>query len=253
LTVEAGQIFGFLGPNGAGKSTTIRLLLDLIRPMSGNARVDPARFDGRLRGQHGERFHRRRGIAWHDRRPALRPRLAAADGSPEGRGGRDRLRGRGRNGMGHGPGGCDRERQSSAPDRPAEVLVMLVLLGLAFGAIALAISALSANRAAAIGVAIAPMVKMYLIDALSAIVDDLNAIRPLSLFRFYMGNNPLRNGLSLVDAGVLAAVAAVFLVVSLVAFDRCDLAAQVSRRYDCAIVAMTNADVAGTPEIRSCA
>jgi ABC-2 type transport system ATP-binding protein len=39
LVVEPGQIFGFLGPNGAGKSTTIRLLLDLIRPTSGYARV----------------------------------------------------------------------------------------------------------------------------------------------------------------------------------------------------------------------
>ena len=39
LVVETGQIFGFLGPNGAGKSTTIRLLLDLIRPTSGHARV----------------------------------------------------------------------------------------------------------------------------------------------------------------------------------------------------------------------
>jgi ABC-2 type transport system ATP-binding protein len=39
LTVPTGQIFGFLGPNGAGKSTTIRLLLDLIRPTTGSARV----------------------------------------------------------------------------------------------------------------------------------------------------------------------------------------------------------------------
>jgi ABC-2 type transport system ATP-binding protein len=39
LTVAAGQIFGFLGPNGAGKTTTIRILLDLIRPTSGTARV----------------------------------------------------------------------------------------------------------------------------------------------------------------------------------------------------------------------
>ncbi len=39
LVVEPGQIFGFLGPNGAGKSTTIRLLLDLIRPTRGSARV----------------------------------------------------------------------------------------------------------------------------------------------------------------------------------------------------------------------
>ena len=34
-----GEVFGFLGPNGAGKSTTMRLLLDLIRPTSGSARV----------------------------------------------------------------------------------------------------------------------------------------------------------------------------------------------------------------------
>ncbi len=39
LAVEGGEIFGFLGPNGAGKTTTIRVLLDLIRPSSGHARV----------------------------------------------------------------------------------------------------------------------------------------------------------------------------------------------------------------------
>jgi ABC-2 type transport system ATP-binding protein len=37
--VQEGQICGFLGPNGAGKTTTIRILLDLIRPTSGSARV----------------------------------------------------------------------------------------------------------------------------------------------------------------------------------------------------------------------
>ena len=39
LAVEQGEVFGFLGPNGAGKTTTIRVLLDLIRPTSGTARV----------------------------------------------------------------------------------------------------------------------------------------------------------------------------------------------------------------------
>ncbi|MFJ6212287.1 ABC transporter ATP-binding protein [Streptomyces sp. NPDC092296] len=39
LDVDRGEVFGFLGPNGAGKSTAIRLLLDLIRPTGGRARV----------------------------------------------------------------------------------------------------------------------------------------------------------------------------------------------------------------------
>ena len=39
LDISEGEIFGFLGPNGAGKTTTIRVLLDLIRPSSGVARV----------------------------------------------------------------------------------------------------------------------------------------------------------------------------------------------------------------------
>lgn len=39
LTVNQGEIFGYLGPNGAGKTTTIRMLLDLIRPTSGSAKM----------------------------------------------------------------------------------------------------------------------------------------------------------------------------------------------------------------------
>ncbi|MGV9280295.1 ABC transporter ATP-binding protein [Streptomyces sp. NPDC003730] len=39
LTVPAGSVFGFLGPNGSGKTTTIRMLMGLIEPTSGSARV----------------------------------------------------------------------------------------------------------------------------------------------------------------------------------------------------------------------
>src|SRR3982750_253225 len=39
LTVEAGQIFGFLGANGAGKTTTLKLLMRLIFPTAGGARI----------------------------------------------------------------------------------------------------------------------------------------------------------------------------------------------------------------------
>ncbi|HEY0147392.1 MAG TPA: ABC transporter ATP-binding protein [Allosphingosinicella sp.] len=39
LSVGAGEVYGFLGPNGAGKSTTIRMLLGLISPTAGEARL----------------------------------------------------------------------------------------------------------------------------------------------------------------------------------------------------------------------
>ena len=39
LTVSAGDIYGYLGPNGAGKTTSLRMLLGLIRPDSGSARL----------------------------------------------------------------------------------------------------------------------------------------------------------------------------------------------------------------------
>jgi ABC-2 type transport system ATP-binding protein len=39
LTVEEGEIFGFLGPNGAGKTTTLKLLMGLVFPTSGSAKI----------------------------------------------------------------------------------------------------------------------------------------------------------------------------------------------------------------------
>ena len=39
LSVEHGEVFGFLGPNGAGKTTTLKLLMGLMYPTSGSARI----------------------------------------------------------------------------------------------------------------------------------------------------------------------------------------------------------------------
>jgi len=39
LQVEEGEVLGYLGPNGAGKTTTIRLLMGLIHPSAGSARI----------------------------------------------------------------------------------------------------------------------------------------------------------------------------------------------------------------------
>jgi ABC-2 type transport system ATP-binding protein len=65
LTVERGDVFGYLGPNGAGKTTSLRMLLGLIRPTSGEARlfgrdpvVDGARaLDGVAGFVEGPRFY----------------------------------------------------------------------------------------------------------------------------------------------------------------------------------------------------
>ncbi|MGD9891145.1 MAG: ABC transporter ATP-binding protein [Dehalococcoidia bacterium] len=39
LRVEQGEVFGFLGPNGAGKTTTVKILMGLVRPTAGEARI----------------------------------------------------------------------------------------------------------------------------------------------------------------------------------------------------------------------
>ena len=39
LQIEKGDCFGFIGPNGAGKTTTIKMLMTLLLPTSGHARV----------------------------------------------------------------------------------------------------------------------------------------------------------------------------------------------------------------------
>src|SRR3954469_4156209 len=39
LTVPEGEVFGYLGPNGAGKTTTLKLLMGLIFPSAGSARI----------------------------------------------------------------------------------------------------------------------------------------------------------------------------------------------------------------------
>jgi len=39
FAVAPGEVFGYLGPNGAGKTTTLRILLGLVRPTEGEARI----------------------------------------------------------------------------------------------------------------------------------------------------------------------------------------------------------------------
>jgi ABC-2 type transport system ATP-binding protein len=56
LAVAPGEVYGFLGPNGAGKTTTVRMLVTLLRPTGGHARVagfDVAREPAQVRRRIG--------------------------------------------------------------------------------------------------------------------------------------------------------------------------------------------------------
>ena len=72
FTVRAGTIFGFLGPNGAGKTTTIRILLGLLKPTEGAARIlgyDVTHETQMLRRRIGPD----RGVGWPKAFPGRRP------------------------------------------------------------------------------------------------------------------------------------------------------------------------------------
>ena len=56
LAVQEGEVYGFLGPNGAGKTTLVRMLVTLLRPTRGTARVggsDIVREPGKVRASIG--------------------------------------------------------------------------------------------------------------------------------------------------------------------------------------------------------
>jgi len=103
----------------------------------------------------------------------------------------------------------------------AALALHLAFLGLAFGAMALALGSLTGRRAVAAGGTAAVAVSMYLVNGLAPVVADW--LQYLTLFHYYEGGEPLRNG---VDAGhlvVLAAVTAVLLAVAAAGFRDRDL------------------------------
>ncbi len=63
LNVRQGSIFGLLGPNGAGKSTTIRMIVNITMPDTGEIRL----FGELMRGPHSQRLQERIGYLPEDR------------------------------------------------------------------------------------------------------------------------------------------------------------------------------------------
>src|SRR5258708_5877698 len=85
LAIASGSVFGLLGPNGAGKTTTVRVLLGLVGPDTGSARVlglDPTREAPAVRARVGvllegdglyARLSARENLEYHARLHGLRP------------------------------------------------------------------------------------------------------------------------------------------------------------------------------------
>ncbi len=107
--------------------------------------------------------------------------------------------------------------------RLAAVTLSGVLLGLAFGALALAVGAVTGKRGLSTAVAGVAGLVAYFINSLAPVVKGLEPYRQLSLLYYYIGADPLRNGLNLGHAVVLLGVTAVLLGVAVLVFQRRDV------------------------------
>jgi len=107
--------------------------------------------------------------------------------------------------------------------RLAAVTLSAVLLGLAFGALALAVGAGTGKRGLSTALASVVGVVAYLLNSLAPVVTGLEPYQKLSLLYYYIGADPLRNGLNVGHAAVLAGVTAVLLVVAILTFQRRDV------------------------------
>ncbi len=106
--------------------------------------------------------------------------------------------------------------------RIAEASLSAALLGLAFGAIAMAVGCTFGSRALSIWATAALGIAAYFLNAMGPIVDGLE--ERLSPFYYYLGADPLANGLDLLHVGVLIGLSVAALAVALITFERRDLA-----------------------------
>lgn len=105
----------------------------------------------------------------------------------------------------------------------AAICVLLTLLGIAGGALALAIGAGTGRKSAAIWGAVGTGVGLHVLNSLGEIDDKLAGVQKLSPFYYYLGSDPLNNGLDWGAAAVLAAIAVVLIGASLFLFQRRDI------------------------------
>jgi len=107
--------------------------------------------------------------------------------------------------------------------RVAEAMLSVALLGITFGALALAMGCVQGRRGLSIAVASVVGVASYLVNSMAPVVEAMEPFRQLSPFYYYIGADPLRHGLDLGHATTLVGLTVVLLIIALVTFERRDL------------------------------
>jgi ABC-2 type transport system permease protein len=110
--------------------------------------------------------------------------------------------------------------------RPAHTIAVsaaLVLMGLDFGLITMAVGAVAGRRGTALGVGAGLAAASYLLSSLASTISGIRPGRYLSLLYWSVGNDQISRGVSAADFAVLLAVGLAALVAAAVAFGRADL------------------------------
>lgn len=110
-----------------------------------------------------------------------------------------------------------------APGGYAAASAGALLLGLAFGWTTIALAAATGNRALAVGTTAGVAFATYLLHSLAQIVEALEPFQALSPFYWFIGQDPLRNGIRPAVVAVLLGIAVVAAAVALITFERRDI------------------------------
>jgi ABC-2 type transport system permease protein len=102
-------------------------------------------------------------------------------------------------------------------------MLHLALLGLVFGALALAIGAATGSTGLSRGVPAVVAVVAYMVHGLGPMVTWLEPVRELSPFYQYIGHDPLRSGVSVPSVTVAVATVVVLTAVAVWGFSRRDI------------------------------
>jgi ABC-2 type transport system permease protein len=104
-----------------------------------------------------------------------------------------------------------------------EVTFSLVLLGLLFGSLAMAIGGFTGKGGASTGIPSAVGIVSYLLNSMSEIVQSLEPFQPASVFHYYGGGEVLQNGIDFGDVGILLAGTVVLFAIGMYGFQRRDI------------------------------